>query len=595
MGEVVDGEYQKYIVEPGAYIREHFFGKYPELLELVEHLLRRAARASCSRGGHDPDKVYAAYKAAVEHKGTPTVILAKTIKGYGLGEAGEGRNITHQQKKLNEEELREFRNRFGIPISDEEVAEAAVLQAGRRQPGDEVPARAPQGAGRLAAQRGASSARRSKSPRPRTFKEFFEGSGDQRRLDDDGLRRHADAAAARTRRSASTSCRSFPTRRARSAWSRCSRQFGIYSNVGQLYEPVDAKTLLRTTARRRTARSSRRASPRPASMSSFIAAGTAYATHGVPTDSVLHLLLDVRLPADRRPDLGRRPTCAPAASCSAAPPAAPRSTARACSTRTATAMSWRSTVPNLRAYDPAFAYELAVIIQDGMRRMYEDRRGRLLLHHALQRELPDAGDAARARREGILKGMYKFRPAPLAEAERQPKVHLLGSGPILREALRAQEILAEQFGVAADVWSVTSYKELRRDALDVRALEPAASRPSEPRKSYVETAAGEGGRASFVAASDYMQARAGDDRALGARRPVRRWAPTASAAARPARRCAASSRSTPSASPSPPWSSSPAGGIDRSVGRRGRSDELGVDPEKLDPLSVAASRGLAAE
>ena len=150
MEEAVDGDYQKYSVEPGSYTRKHFFGKYPELLELVNHLTDEQIR-KLLRGGHDPAKVYAAYKAAVEHKGSPTVILAKTVKGYGLGEAGEGRNITHQQKKLNERELREFRARFDIPITDEEIAETPFYRPPRRQPRDEISARAPQGTRRISA------------------------------------------------------------------------------------------------------------------------------------------------------------------------------------------------------------------------------------------------------------------------------------------------------------------------------------------------------------------------------------------------------------------------------------------------------------
>ena len=160
MEEAVDGDYQKYSVEPGSYTRRHFFGKYPELLELVNHLTDEQIH-KLLRGGHDSRKVYAAYKAAMEHKGQPTVILAKTVKGYGLGEAGEGRNITHQQKKLNEKELREFRARFGVPISDEEIAETPFFRPPRGQPRDEVPAGAAQGAGRFPA--AAHRARRSRS------------------------------------------------------------------------------------------------------------------------------------------------------------------------------------------------------------------------------------------------------------------------------------------------------------------------------------------------------------------------------------------------------------------------------------------------
>ena len=186
MGEVVDGEYQKYVVEPGAYIREHFFGKYPELLELVKNYSDEQLHG-LRRGGHDPDKVYAAYKAAVEHQGSPTVILAKTVKGYGLGEAGEGRNVTHQQKKLNEEELRIFRDRFDIPISDEELAEAAFYRPPENSPEIQYLARAPAAPWAAPCRRGG--CKHGAAGRPRgqgRLGRFFEGIG-PRRLDDDGF------------------------------------------------------------------------------------------------------------------------------------------------------------------------------------------------------------------------------------------------------------------------------------------------------------------------------------------------------------------------------------------------------------------------
>ena len=208
------------------------------------------------------------------------MILAKTIKGYGLGEAGEGRNITHQQKKLNEEELLEFRSRFDIPISDEEVGQGAVLQAARRQPGDAVPARAPRGAGRLRAQPRPTTHPKLEVPTLDDYAEFLAGSERQGDLDDDGLRAAACASCCATRRSASTSCRSCPTSRARSAWKACSAQIGIYSHVGQLYEPVDSDSLL-YYKEAKDGQILEEGITEAGSMSSFIAAGTAYSTHGI--------------------------------------------------------------------------------------------------------------------------------------------------------------------------------------------------------------------------------------------------------------------------------------------------------------------------
>ncbi len=278
MGEVVDGEYQKYTVSPGQYIREHFFGKYPELAEMVATYSDEKLK-KMRRGGHDPEKVFAAYKAAVETKGRPTVILAKTIKGYGLGEAGEGRNITHQLKKANEDELREFRSRFGIPISDEDSRQGAVLQAAGRQRGDAVPARAPRSARRRAFPRASRWRRRWKCPRWPITKKV----------------------------SKATATRSFPRR-----WASCGcfskllrdkrigkylvpivpdesrtfgmeglfRQVGIYAHAGQLYEPVDSDVI----ASYREAEDGQileEGITEAGSMSSFIAAGSAYASHGI--------------------------------------------------------------------------------------------------------------------------------------------------------------------------------------------------------------------------------------------------------------------------------------------------------------------------
>ena len=399
--------------------------------------------ASCRRGGHDPEKVYAAYKAAVEHKGSPTVILAKTIKGYGLGEAGEGRNITHQQKKLNEEELQ----RIPHPLRHSDLrrgsARSALLQAGRRQPGDAISARAAQGAGRLSARAHGRMPAAAKSPPLEHFKRLLQGQRRPRSLDDDGLRRPAAASCCRTRRSASRSCRSSPTRRAPSAWKRCSSQCGIYSNVGQLYEPVDAKTLL-YYREAKDGQILEEGITEAGSMSSFIAAGTAYATHGITDDSVLHLLLDVRLPAHRRPDLGRRRHARAAASCWAAPPAAPRSTGEGLQHQ-----DGHSHIAGLDGAEPArptirpSPTRLADHRQDGMRRMYEEGERRLLLHHARQRKLPDAADARGRRPRASSAACTSSGPQSLKEPKAKSKVHLLGSGADPARGAAAQEILAE--------------------------------------------------------------------------------------------------------------------------------------------------------
>ena len=261
MGEVVDGQYQKYVVEGGAYIREDFFGKDPELRDMVDHLSDEQLK-KLNRGGHDPEKVYAAYLAAVNHKGAPSVILAKTIKGYGLGESGEGRNSTHQEKKRNAEELREFRSRFGIPISDDDVADTPVLPPGRRYARDAISARTPQSPGRLSARSGGPTFKPLDMPAARPVSGPAGRERDARVFDDGRLRPAAEHAAAEQGRSASTSCRSFPTRPARSAWRLSSASTGSM--------PARASFINRsmpgrwpTTAKPKTARSSKKGSTRP--------------------------------------------------------------------------------------------------------------------------------------------------------------------------------------------------------------------------------------------------------------------------------------------------------------------------------------------
>jgi pyruvate dehydrogenase E1 component len=501
MGEVVDGEYQKYTVEPGAYIREHFFGKYPELRELVEHLSDEQLR-KLTRGGHDPEKVYAAFKAAVEHKGAPTVILAKTIKGYGLGEAGEGRNVTHQQKKLNEEELREFRTRFGIPISDETVAEAPFykppddsrelqyMHLRRQELGGFLPRRLVQYTPL-------------KAPRLDLFKDFFKGSGQDAfssTMAFVGLLRRL----MQDKEIGKLIVPIIPDEARTFGMDSFFKPFGIYSNVGQLYEPVDARTLL-AYREAKNGQILEEGITEAGSVSSFIAAGTAYATHGIPTIPffIFYSMFGFQRIGDliwAAADMRTRGFLLGGT--------AGRTTLNGEGLQHQDGHSHvlASTVPTLRAYDPAFAFELALIVQDGIRRMFEVGED-IFYYVTLYNETYPMPPMPEGAAESVLRGMYKLRPAQI-KGERgvstpRSKVHLLGSGPILRESLRAQEILAERYGIAADVWSVTSYKELRRDALEAERwnlLHPTAA----PRRSFVESLLSEE-KGIFIAASDYMR------------------------------------------------------------------------------------------
>jgi pyruvate dehydrogenase E1 component len=494
MEEAVDGDYQKYSVEPGSYTRKHFFGKYPELLEMVNHMTDDQIRGLL-RGGHDPKKVYTAYKAAVEHKGGPTVILAKTVKGYGLGEAGEGRNITHQQKKLNERELREFRARFDIPLPDEEVVETPFyrppldspetkyLHERRKQLRGFVPERKV-------------TAKPLRVPDVAEYAEFLKGSGD-----------HAMSTTMATVRILTKLLRHdevgkrivpiIPDEARTFGMDSLFRQIGIYSSKGQLYEPVDSETLLFYNEAK-DGQILEEGITEAGAMSSFIAAGTAYANLGI--NMIPFYFYYSMFGFQRIGDL----IWAAADSKTKGfllGATAGRTTLNGEGLQHQDGHSHllASTIPTLLTYDAGFAYEIAVIIKDGLRRLYaegEEYFYYLTLYNESY-EMPAMPEGAE---DGILKGLYKLKPATKGK---KYKAHIFGSGPLVREALRAQELLAEQFDVAADVWSATSYKLLRGDALRTKRwnmLHPTAA----PKKSYIESLlqAEEG---VFVAMSDYMK------------------------------------------------------------------------------------------
>jgi len=496
MGEVVDGEYQKYSVEPGSYVRQHFFGAHPRLLEMVKHLADEQLR-KLRRGGHDPEKVYNAYKAAVEHQGSPTVILARTIKGYGLGEAGEGKNITHQQKKMNEEELREFRSRFGIPISDEEVAKAPFyrppddspeikyLHERRRSLGGYVPARAPK-CQRLEVDLG------------EAFEEFYKGTEGReasttmafvRMLSK--LLRHEEIG--------KLIVPIVPDEARTFGMEALFRQVGIYSHPGQLYEPVDRDTLL-YYKEARDGQILEEGITEAGAIASFIAAGTACLTHSINTipffifysmfglqrvGDLIWAAADSRCRGFLLGGTSGRTTLA----------------GEGLQHQDGNSHLLAYTVPNLMAYDPAFAYEIAVIIQEGIRRMYAEGES-IFYYLTLMNEpylMPAMPEGVA---EGILKGMYRLKAAENKKA--QLRAQLFGSGAILNEALKAQELLQEKYGIAADVWSITSYKELYRNGHEVERwnrlhpLEP-------PRVPYV-TSCLQDAPGVCVAASDYVKA-----------------------------------------------------------------------------------------
>ena len=494
MEEAVDGDFQKYTVEPGSYIRKHFFGKYPELLPLVHHLTDEQLR-KLMRGGHDTRKVYAAYQAATEHKGSPTVILAKTIKGYGLGEAGEGRNISHNQKKMNEKELREFRERFKVPIGDDEIAEmpfyrpapdsaeTKYLLERRKKLGGFLPKRIV-------------NAPPLTVPKLEFFADAFKGSGKSVASTTmafvgllRGLLKHPGVGR--------NIVPIIPDEARTFGMDALFREVGIYAHKGQLYEPVDKKSLL-YYHETKDGQILEEGITEAGSMASFIAAGTAYATHGVnmiPFYTYYSMFGFQRI-GDQMwlaGDIKAKGFLLGATS------GRTSLNGEGLQHQDGHSLLLASTIPTLMAYDAAFAYEVAVIIAEGLRRMYQE--GEEIFYYLCLYNDNYAQPAMPAGVEqGILDGLYKFRPGATGKAH---KAHLIGSGPIINSAMRAQEILAERYNVSADVWSATNYKLLRNDAL--RCERWNMLHPTETAKKPRVTELLEKEQGVFVAVSDNMK------------------------------------------------------------------------------------------
>jgi len=494
MNESIDGESQNYVTRDGKYIREHFFGKYPELLKLVEHYTDEQLE-KMKRGGHDPEKVYAAYKAAVEHKDAPTVILAKTVKGYGLGEAGEGKNITHQQKKLNEEELREFRTRFSIPISDEDVANAPFYRPPEDSPEIQYLKERRKALGGYIPKRVIKAAPL-KAPSEELFEEFYKGS-DGHEVSTTMVYVRILSKLLKDKEIGHLIVPIVPDEARTFGMEALFRQVGIYSHVGQLYEPVDKDTLL-YYKEAKNGQILEEGITEAGAMSSFIAAGTAYSVHGINTipffsfysmfgfqrvGDLIWAAGDMRCKGFLLGATAGRTTLA----------------GEGLQHQDGHSHLLAYPVPNLLAYDPAFAYELAVIIRDGIYRMYEKQEDifyyiTIMNENYVQPPMP--GDV----KDGILKGMYKFKVSEMKE--QKLKAHLLGSGTILNEVIKAAEILENNYKVSTDIWSVTSYKNLHLNAQEIERWN--MFHPDQPKLPYIsEITKGETG--VFVAASDYVQ------------------------------------------------------------------------------------------
>ncbi|HKD05172.1 MAG TPA: pyruvate dehydrogenase (acetyl-transferring), homodimeric type [Bryobacteraceae bacterium] len=495
MNECVDGEYQSFKAKGGAYTRKEFFGRYPETAKLVEGMTDDEI-AHLHRGGHDPLKVYNAYKAAMAHQGGPTVVLAKTVKGYGMGEAGEARNPTHQNKKLNEKAIEYFRTRFEIPIPDEAARdgafyrppdsspEIAYMQERRRVLGGYLPARKPAASQTTAppAEVVEAFATGSKAPHPSTTMAFVALLKRLMKLPDVGKR----------------IVPIIPDEARTFGMEDMFRTYGIYASSGQLYKPHDADVLF-TYKEARDGQILEEGITEAGSMAEFTAAGTAYANYGV--DMIPFYIYYSMFGFQRVGDLvwafadsrGKGFLVGGTAG---------RTTlsGEGLQHQDGHSLLLASTIPTLAAYDPAFAYETAVIVRDGIRRMYENRED-LFYYLTAYNENYEQPAMPEGSEEGILKGIYLFRKSDLAKPK--ARVQLLGSGPIVNEALKAAQILAERYSVAADVWSVTSYNELRREALGAERWNRL--HPAEPaKKAYVQSVL-EGAEGPIIAASDFMK------------------------------------------------------------------------------------------
>ena len=493
MEECVDGEYQAYKANTGDYVREHFFGKYPELKALVSNMTDEDIWR-LNRGGHDPHKVYAAYAAAVRHTGQPTVILAKTVKGYGMGEAGEGQNITHQQKKMDEASLRKFRDRFNIPISDEAIKDAPFyrpdedseeiryLRQRRDALGGYYFRRWPQ-------------AEPLQVPELSAFDKLLEGTGDRAISTTMAFVRILNTLV-KDKHIGKNIVPIVPDEARTFGMEGMFRQLGIYSAVGQLYEPVDHDQMMYYRESKQ-GQILEEGITEAGAISSWLAAATAYRNHSL--QMIPFFIFYSMFGFQRVGDL-----CWAAGDIRARGfllgGTAGRTTLAGEGLQHQDGHSHvlASTVPNCISYDPTFAYELAVIIQDGMRRMYADCESVYYYITVMNEnyEHPPMPDGVR---EGIIKGMYRFQ----AGESGRTRVQLLGSGTILREVIAAAELLKNDFAIEADIWSVTSFNELRRDGLDCErwnCLHPDQT----PCRSYVDQQLRDT-EGPIIAASDYMK------------------------------------------------------------------------------------------
>ncbi|MBT3012697.1 MAG: pyruvate dehydrogenase (acetyl-transferring), homodimeric type [Candidatus Thiodiazotropha sp. (ex Lucina pensylvanica)] len=493
MEECVDGDYQAYKAKGGAYTREHFFGKYPELDDMVANMTDEDIWR-LNRGGHDPHKVYAAYAEAMSHKGQPTVILAKTVKGYGMGVAGEGQNITHSQKKMGEAALKAFRDRFNIPISDDQIGAAPFYKPPTDSPEMQYMHQRRQDLGGYLPQR-RSKVEPLQVPALDEFKTLLEGSGDRDQSTTMAFVRLLNMLV-RNKTVGKQIVPIVPDEARTFGMEGMFRQLGIYSSVGQLYEPVDADQVMFYREDKK-GQILQEGINEAGAMSSWIAAATSYSNHGI--SMIPFYIYYSMFGFQRVGDLAWAAGDMQARGFLIGGTAGRTTLAgEGLQHQDGHSHIVAGTIPNCVSYDPAYAYELAVIVQDGMRRMYQEQENvfyyiTVMNENYLQPAMPEGVE------EGIVRGLYLLDTG----GKHKHRVQLLGSGTILREVIAAAELLEKEFNVSADVWSVTSFNELRRDGLDAErwnTLHPQ----EEPKLSYV-TEKLSGQKGPVVAATDYIR------------------------------------------------------------------------------------------
>ena len=504
MEEAVDGEYQAFKAKDGAYVREKFFGKYPELKEMVTNMTDEDIWR-LNRGGHDPHKVYAAYAAAMAHTGQPTVILAKTVKGYGMGEAGEGQNTTHQQKKMGEEALLAFRDRFNIPLTDEEVARAPFYRPAEDAEETRYLLARRQALGGFLPTRRSLFADPFPLPELAVFQSQLDGTG-EREISTTMAFVRILSALMREQTLKQHIVPIIPDESRTFGMEGMFRQLGIYSPKGQLYEPEDSGQLM-FYREDKDGQVLQEGINEAGAMSSWIAAGTAYSNHNICM--VPFFILYSMFGFQRIGDLLWAAGDSRARGFILGGTAGRTTLAgEGLQHQDGHSLLLAGTVPNCRSYDPAYSYELAVIIHDGLRRMYQQQESiyyyiTVMNENYVHPPMPTGAE------DGIVQGMYLLQS--VGKKKRKLKVQLLGSGAILREVEHAARCLDADFEISADVWSVTSFNQLARDGQDVERynrLHPG----KKPKPSYVEHCLGDT-RGPVIAATDYIKAYAEQIRA----------------------------------------------------------------------------------